>query len=677
MPDPTEQFLTAAARPFADNPELEIAARNELADMIANAGETRGDPIHQAARRLDTAGPGGWWVRIVLYAITAVISGFILGDFARSAVAFRSGYRMITGLGSGIVDPRALEKRLTAGKTRHEQLVLVGDISKSSRSERIKALWDSEPGNPSYFSEYATIHASERGALPPDFLATARRLDPGNGWFLAIAGGVAAKEAIDERKKPLVTPGGAKLMVLKDQAKLDDAIALFHEAARADRFDSRQAELLAQRIALLPARTDTLEQVVPISYVAGMSTLSLRMRRLGDAVALKANQLAKAGDVEGFRQLAADWEKFSTMISSARHTNLVDMLVTLVVVRTPLKSMAEAAMELGLPDDEKRLQELEDRFAAWKAATSGKVRDDKPLDLHGSFLAKTALAAIGRQSRDTVPITADELKPGRMADHALVGRLLGLLVWLVLGLMLLGCFLYRFRGSKLMRGLSGRMMILMTPVDWAWIIGAGVIFPLVYHQVIQRLTPLSGQEWSVMASRLIGPSGQAGSALWLMVLLPLLVARWRLSLRAGAIGLASRTRIWTWVCVALGIAALPVFGTGFLSGTVNMVPIEAAGAMLGALKLCVLIIGIRALFGRRNQLLRRVTLSRILIPAYATGMLLMMVLVPAYHAEEKYWIARDDLTGMSPDKPGFTRYEYDVTQQLHREVLGILHPANE
>jgi hypothetical protein len=58
-------------------------------------------------------------------------------------------------------------------------------------------------------------------------------------------------------------------------------------------------------------------------------------------------------------------------------------------------------------------------------------------------------------------------------------------------------------------------------------------------------------------------------------------------------------------------------------------------------------------------------------------MLLMMVLVPVYHAEEKYWIARDELTGMSIAKPGMTGYEYDVTQQLRGELLEILNPGHE
>lgn len=672
MPAPSDRFIAAATRSFADNPELEIAARGELEGFIADAGASRGDSLEEAAQRLETTGSVGKWIRISLYLLTATVSLLVWGDFARSAYSFRASYQMITGLGTGTIDPRAREERLVEGKTREERLLLLGDSTKSSRSDRFKALWDSDPENPAYFSDYATVHSSDRGALPKNFLATSRELDPGNAWFISIAAAVTAKESLNEMAPATLTPGGAKLRPVKDQAKLDEAISLFHEAAQAKRFESYQADLLAKRIQVLPPRTDVLEQMLPLYYVAGTSTLSLRLRALGDAVAIKANQLAKAGDTGGFLRLSSDWDHFSKTLASARYASLVDMLVTQVVLRAPLKSMAEAARDLGLPEEEKKLQALEDRFAERKAAMTAKVHHDSPAEQHGSLLAKLSLSAVGKQSRETVPITDEELKPGRMADHALAGRLLALLSWLVLGLMLLGSFLYRFRASPLIRALSARMLVLVRPVDWAWIIGVGVVLPLAYHQAIQRLTSLNGQEWSLMASRFIGPGGQMGSALWLMILLPLLIARWRFSLRADAVGLESRTRVWTWLCVVLGIAALPAFGAAFGRDEVNVIVIEAAGALLGVLKLCVLIICIRAVFGRRSQLLRRVTLSRILVPVYATAMLLMLALFPIYHSEEKYWIERDDLTGMTTAKPGMTGYEYDVTQQLRREVLEIL-----
>ncbi|QJE97008.1 hypothetical protein [Luteolibacter luteus] len=672
MPTAPDRFIAAATRPFSDDPELEIAARHELEGFIANAGEPRGDSLDQAALSLEKARPTGKWVRLSLYLLTAIVSLLVWGDFARSAYIFRAGISMLTGVGAGLISPEAWEKHLVAGKTPQERLILLGDTTKHSHSERVKALWDSDPENPAYFADYATIHSSERTVLPPDFLATARRLDPGNAWFLSIAAGVVAKDALDTTGYPTTTPGGAKLRPIKDPAKLDEAMSLLHEAAQATRIESYSTDLLRQRIKLLPPRTDVINQVIPIYYVAGTSTLSLRLRTLGDAVAARANQLAKSGDADSFRQLTADWDKFSRTLASARYANLVDMMITLVTVRIPLKSMIESAKELGLTAEEERLQKLEDRFDAWKTVASGKPYDNKPLELHGSVLASTSLAPLSKQTRETIPITETELKPGRLADHAFAGRLLDLLGWLALALTLLAAFLYRFRASKLVRGLSLRLQALLQPLDWAWIMGVGIIAPFASAQLIQRFTPLGGSEWSLRDKGLIVTSGQAVSTLLMMIFLPLLIARWRLSLRAGAAGLSCRTRLWTSACAIFGALALLLFGAIALSEPLNRTLTGAACLILVALALTTSTIGIRAIFGQQGQLLRRVTLSRILMPAYATGMLLMMGLFLIHHAEEKHWIARDQFTGINPDKPGLSGYEHEVTQQMRREVIEIL-----
>lgn len=60
------------------------------------------------------------------------------------------------------------------------RLLLEGDPSRSSESERWKALWESRPQDPACYIEYAAHFLDEHDSLPADFLATAERLDPGN-----------------------------------------------------------------------------------------------------------------------------------------------------------------------------------------------------------------------------------------------------------------------------------------------------------------------------------------------------------------------------------------------------------------------------------------------------------------------------------------------------------------
>jgi hypothetical protein len=78
MPDPAERFIEAATSPLADNPELQIAARHELAGVIGNAGPGTGDSLDTAAARLEQRRSGKW--RYILYAITGIISAVVLAS---------------------------------------------------------------------------------------------------------------------------------------------------------------------------------------------------------------------------------------------------------------------------------------------------------------------------------------------------------------------------------------------------------------------------------------------------------------------------------------------------------------------------------------------------------------------------------------------------------------------
>ena len=99
-----------------------------------------------------------------------------------------------------------------------------------------------------------------------------------------------------------------------------------------------------------------------------------------------------------------------------------------------------------------------------------------------------------------------------------------------------------------------------------------------------------------------------------------------------------------------------------------------AAAMLGGLQLVWLVIGVRAIFGKRNQLLRRVTISRLLVPAYSAGMLLVVAVMPLYHAAEKRWLAQDKLMEITPDSPSLGRYEYEVAKAMRGELRELLAP---
>ena len=101
---------------------------------------------------------------------TAELFGYLTTAVAPRPVCFASTIdkegNVISGYKSS-VGPTS--KELTAD----QRLLLFGDTSKSLPSERMKALWDSDPGNPAYFADYTIRFIRDHERIPPDFLATA------------------------------------------------------------------------------------------------------------------------------------------------------------------------------------------------------------------------------------------------------------------------------------------------------------------------------------------------------------------------------------------------------------------------------------------------------------------------------------------------------------------------
>jgi hypothetical protein len=127
-----------------------------------------------------------------------------------------------------------------------------------------------------------------------------------------------------------------------------------------------------------------------------------------------------------------------------------------------------------------------------------------------------------------------------------------------------------------------------------------------------------------------------------------------------------------WAAAICGALSLPAFGLSFANGKGSEAAMMIAAALLGILVLAGLIIGLRAVFSKRPALLRRVTLSRVLVPAYALGMLLMATSMPLFHAAEKRWLAQDRLMEITPEAPALSRYEWEVAQAMRVELLEIL-----
>ena len=670
MTPSSNPLIETALRPFAGNAEMQLAARHLLSELaIFNDGNA--DHAIQRWNAIDARKRKPVW-RIVLFSVLAVVSAIMLVDSTKDVLAYVRFYSIV---GTANPNQQQLEKRLSAP----QKLLLFGDFSQPTRAGKMKALWDSEPENPAYFSEYVKAYLSDNDKLPPDFLETARRIDPQNSWFTYLAAAVECKDSVKKRtqSKAAKDAGEARTWDIRDQAKLDRALVLLHEARSHPDCRNYVKELTRQRIEILP-RSNPTENLYSIAYLAGsVAPDIISIRHLMDAISAKGWSYGEEADANGLKDLIADSDAFVTALAGIEVSNMVEVLVFKVCADGTAKELSAAAAKLGLAADASRLAETHQRFKEHKIARDArKPEPDREGPIaNGALLASLTIPMVSRQMVDPPPLTDNDVEPGRLADHEMFARASCVGAWILLMVLFCGTALYRYRSPALIRGLAKRMETLMRPVDWAWLLGGGLLIPLAYVMILNRFTPLGGRDLGLRTTFMLLPAAQFLGLIVLMVLLSVLITRWRLGKRVAGLGFASGNSKSGWLAIACAVAFIPVVGWGACAP--SEVGLAVAAGLILIPTLWLLAVMLRAVLSKPSRLLHRSTSARVLLPVYATAMLLMVSLVPVYKAAGQHWFEQDTLIRLDPAYPSITRYEYEAAVQMRKEfrtALGLTNP---
>ena len=639
MHSETSRLLDLATAPLENNAELELAAKTFLQREFAT-NHANPDAIRETAdalARADRHPRRNFW-KIALYVTALLVSLVIL---APSVWKLRALARV-----SDIISPFSMgmpEEPDTTGYTPREKLLLYGDTDAPDNSGRWKPLWDSEPENPAFLAQYAAAYLSDHKTLSPEILEAAARIDPDNGWFLAMAAGgpvesavIAEKQSSKEQKE-----FKTKVWTIRDRTQLDASLTLIRQAMEKPRFKSYELELMQQRVPLLPERHDWISQIPPIAYAASQTTSVIHLRRLMDAMAAEAQECAARKDVEGFQQLVGDWQRLAKR-STENGFTLVELLVAKVIYLGPAGNFRDAAQALGLDEQAAYFDRIHEQRKADKEFRNTSKRDspqDQLAERKGSILTSLTLPMVARQVKSPPPLAAADLTPGRYADHALLARAVTVPAWLLLGVCAGLAALHRFRQAPMFRLLSIRMTDLLRASDWIMILAGGILVPVLWYLAITRLTPLSAREWSMRSSAFIQPVSQYGSMLLMMIILPPVIAAWRLGRRDKVFGLGTRFQWLGWLACAA--AALATLTSGAMMLRPGNLLFYLTFALLGLAVLWPIVGFLRNLFGKHPHALRRSTIARAVIPAWIFGMLVLAVSIPFHHADERKWIQRD------------------------------------
>lgn len=683
MDSSKKRFIEAATRSLSGNAESRARAVSLLEQSVActdtncDDAVARWDAVDGKTRRFGA--------KAILYLCLMIVSGWMLADGIRILIHLENMTSCMCG--SSFVDffhnsPRIQEEDVARELSDPKKMLLFGDLSRTSKVDRMKGLWDSDPGNPGYFVDYAYAYSEEKDTLPPDFLETARRIDPDNAWFTYIAAGEMAIQAVKTRPRSKTDQLGniPPEWEILDAAALERSLKILREARGQPRCENPLLEIQRERAKLLPTRTPT-ELVFAIYYrYQDSSAIEIKLRALGPAIAAKAWLCGKENDPEAFRNLVFDANHFLKQCADSEVGDLLGEMINTNVAFNWVESACPVANQLGLNPEAAELE------SAWKSVKERKaLRNVRKRNVNSELIYDRGgeLAAFGAVSPiftliDSPRLSPAALVPGRLMDHETVAWTGSYFVWAIFIVAMGVSVGIRRWQPPLIQNLANRLELLLLPRDWIMIVFLGIVIPITYFIWITRFTPWGGREWSVGHSSLnipfldnflLGWAQQC--ALGLLVILSVGAAGCRsIRKRARPLGLVTIGSASLIFPILSCAAFIPIRGWQVLD------PSHAATAATsisgGITVVWLLLIAFRMKFGSYHSRLRHAVAGRILVPCFAFAALVAISSAPIFKHLAFQWSAKDTLVRMDKDFPAGTEFQHRVALQYRQELRQTL-----
>lgn len=694
-----DPLIEAAVRPLAGNRELHVAAEGFLETLRTKNGDGAAEALARWDE-VDSRKGRRAWRHVIhgLFILTTVL--LVWGEVGRFSM-MREWVGWLGEFGFSYEETSLRILKRVASRTDGEQrFLLFGDASPGDIVGGRRSVWEKTPDDASLYASYVASHLTADNRLPDGYLETVRRIDPDNAWFIYLA---AAQEARDSLKRVARTSRKVDGKRVYDPRKWEiqkqegyaKALTLIQEAGRLPRCENYQVRNLQRIVASLPQENLT-EYVDSIGCLGTMtSSGSLRLRVVVDVISAAAWQAGEAGDVVAYAAMRDEGERFIRRLMQSDPATVLDELVLKVVAGGLAAGFAETSDKLGLAEESERWKTLEETWVATKEANGrrGFLVDGKPADddrVNGLFFG-SGLAGLQRQLSHPPPISNRDLRPGRMLDHELASWFFCWAVWLVM-LLMLACFsLYQFRIAGLVRDLAKRFECLLKPVDWMWILGAGVLLPFLYVMGINRLTPWGGHDYGIAGTYLLLPTMHFAGLIVLWLIASWMIIRIRLARRAKVFGFSGPGWLAAGVLMA-AVAFIPVIGMSViwevpdsfwleLAREIRWLDADPSGspwlfrAAAGLLAIPLLWLMIAAgcgLVGGKGGMLRQAVVARVMMPVCAVAMMVCSLATLAFKRAEHYWYSQDTPMKMDVSKPGWTSYEYQCAVQMREELRELL-----
>lgn len=611
-------------------------------------------------------------------------------------------FSMITSMG-----PETPPLLLKAGEMTEDQQDLFG-LHEGGRTEQAKRLHEKHPEDSFYYLHYAFTHFDERRKLPEGYLETIAKLDPRNAMPIYYAAGTfkngglekiwGERDQDEERYRDGVKlrprTVAAEYEIL-DRPTYDMAIELIERASTIEdyRHHDHDYEMRAYRASKdLKGRDHLFGALSTLLLMWSGPAEEFQLKHVGQLLEMEAILAVEAENEERFLEVVAMRDRLLDHLAKHRQVTLISALIYKSIGEDTALQFLAASKALGLEAEAERFRREVDGFQEHR--DERRVRNMKdvgiPSFVRSGVLTRVMLPVVMGQSIERIPVTDEDFAPLRLAEHAKMRQKCVQAIMLALLVFALASILERFCFPKAIGIPASRCVKLLKIRDWAWILCGGVLLPLIAALLLGQLSFYNGEDYGIMTLGFAFPLLPALCLFIALLIAPLMMIQWRLSLRLPLkhpISPWSKPIIGALIILLLAPPLVYLRASHLIAQNLNEdlggLPYMELKSLIYILILMGLLLlgmfgwGQWSLFRQPQGRFRMVAVTTALHPCLLIALALLSIALPVQYRAESEWLAKDTLITPDDSKSGLGLYENKVARQVYKEVNAILYPEKE
>lgn len=371
---------------------------------------------------------------------------------------------------------------------------LYGDLSRKTKADQIKAIWESDPNNKVYYAYYVSHLISENEANSTDIekaLIKGLEIDPQNARYNYLLACYHIENSIDEEE----TESGTNFYIT-DINQFKKGIRLYKDSIPKEYYRTWNQEMVEEINSHLPEISKTEDMIARISFHASILLPDLsKIRSLSQHyIPLWIKHLEKEKISEQIPPLLSSWHDIATKVNN-HSSYLIECLVA--------KSIISNAKEIYLPHYEKVHPEKSKNILA-KIQLFNKLDknikhapSEEIISQHGGILSNLLLPALSNVDPQATFPSKHLFKAERKIEFSLVEQSV-LIVVLIFFLFL---FFFTFLSILIHRKASSPLspnIFVPTAKTFFIVLLYSSILPTIGYYFYTRLTLLSGRDYSFL-----------------------------------------------------------------------------------------------------------------------------------------------------------------------------------